>query len=195
MIKLNRPPCPKPQALTARNYKDSDNKKALRNASHGKCMYCESKVSHVDFAHVEHIRPKAADKFPQLEFVWDNLGYSCAICNNEKSSKYDSQAPYIDPYADNPEDHLLFLGWYLFTKNGSERGEITLRDIGLNRVELIERRKERIESLALAINACQRTTNASLKNAALASLIAESAEDKEYSYAVKCALKAHRIIA
>ena len=194
MIRLNRPKCPNPIALSRGNYKHADNKAALKASANGKCMYCESKVSHIDYAHVEHIKPKAPDKYPQLEFVWENLGYCCAVCNNKKSDNYDNVTPYIDPYTDDPSLHLVFLGWYLFTKNGSERGEITIHDIDLNRVELIEQRKDRIEKLTKAITACHRTSNKSLKTSALASLIEEAAEDREYSYAVKCALQAYQVI-
>ncbi len=194
MIKLNRPACPNPRALAARNYKHPDNKGALKDASFGKCMYCESKVSHIDFAHIEHIKPRAPNKFPELEFVWDNLGYCCGICNNNKSDNYDANTPYLDPYVDDPTLHLVFLGWHLFARNGSERGELTLRDIGLNRIDLIEQRKDRIDKLNQAILACSRTSNNALKAAARASLLEEGSPDKEYSYAAKCALAAHGIV-
>lgn len=59
MIKLERPDCPYPAALEAGNYKHERNKLALKQASHDKCMYCECKISHIDFAHIEHIKPKA----------------------------------------------------------------------------------------------------------------------------------------
>ncbi|WP_037459689.1 HNH endonuclease [Shewanella sp. HN-41] len=193
MIKLTRPDCPNPRALEKGNYKHANNKEALRNAASGKCMYCESKISHVDHAHIEHIKPKAADKFPELEFVWSNLGYSCEICNGHKHDKYIADTPYIDPYAENPEAHIVFHGWVLFPKNGSERGELTITDLGLNRPELIEQRQERIEKFILAINACYRTNNETLRNAALKSLGQEALPDKEYSYAILCTLKAHDI--
>lgn len=194
MIKLTRPNCPNPQALERRNYKHPDNKAVLRNAAHGKCMYCESKISHVDHAHIEHIKPKAADKFPHLEFDWSNLGYSCEICNGIKHDKYYLETPYLDPYADNPAAHLVFHGCILFAKNGSERGELTIKDLGLNRPDLIEQRQEHIERFILAINSCFRTTNEALRNAALTSLVEEALPDKEYSYAIQCILKTQEII-
>lgn len=195
MIRITRPVCPKPQALVGGNYKDPDNKAALKIASAGKCMYCESKVSHVDYAHIEHIKPKAAGKYPHLEFVWENLGYSCEICNGKKHDKFSEQTPYIDPYAEDPEAHLMFHGWFLYAKNGSERGEITIVDIGLNRAELIEQRRERVEKIILAISACFRTSNETLRAAALMSLEQESLPDREFSYAVKCVLRAQQLLA
>jgi uncharacterized protein (TIGR02646 family) len=147
MIKLERPVCPNPSALQDSNYKHRDNKDALRKASYDKCMYCESKIPHVDFAHVEHIKPKAADKFPELEFTWENLGYACAKCNNAKSSKYFNDTPFIDPYVEEPSEFVIFSGPFMFHRNGGERGEISITEIELNRPELIERRMEKIKAL------------------------------------------------
>ena len=110
-------------------------------------MYCESKVSHIDFAHVEHIKPKAWDKFPELEFIWDNLGYACAKCNNEKSDKYFDDAPFINPYAEEPSEFVFFFGPLMFHRNGGERGEISVKEINLNRPELIERRMKKMKKL------------------------------------------------
>ena len=194
MIKLTRTQCPKPEALDAKNYSHRDNKNSLRDASFGKCMYCESKISHVDFAHIEHIKPKAPDKYPELKYVWENLGYSCSKCNNKKSDSYHPQTPYIDPYTEYPDEHIVFIGWCLYPRNGSERGEITIQDVGLNRVELIEQRKERIEKLILAINCCYRTSNASLRSAALRGLKAECDPSQEYSYALRQVLCAHGVL-
>ena len=120
------------KALEDGNYKHKTNKEALRQASFDKCMYCESKISHIDFAHVEHIKPKAQGKYLELEFVWENLGYVCPKCNNFKSEKYDESTPYIDPYAENPEEHIFAAGAFVYHRNGSERGELTICDIELN---------------------------------------------------------------
>ena len=194
MIKIARPSCPNHVALANGNYKAPLNKEALKSASFGKCMYCESKIPHIDHAHVEHIKPKATGKFPHLKFVWENLGYCCAKCNGSKSDKYDASTPYINPYDENPEDHLVFLGWLIYSKRGSERGDLTIFDISLNRPELVERRKERIEKILAAINGCFRTKNQHLRDAAIKSLIQESEPNKEYSFAVKSVLKLQSII-
>lgn len=191
MIKLERPPCPHPDALKDNNYKHPKNKSALASASNDKCMYCESKISHIDFAHIEHIKPKATDKYPQLEFDWGNLGYACPKCNNNKSDDYHADTPYIDPYSDNPEDHLFFYGAVLFQRNGSERGEITIRDIGLNRAELLEKRMVRIAEIQKALNAAHRSRNPSLKRAAIDELQKEALPSNEYSVCISLFLKAN----
>lgn len=180
MRRLHRPACPNPDALTT-NYKHSENKQALLNASHGKCMYCESQVSHVYFGDVEHIRPKAADKYPELEFEWDNLGYCCARCNNAKKDQYDPACPLVNPYTEDPSEHLLAFGTSVRHKAGSERGAITIATTDLNRAELIEKRAIRLSQLQNALDACYRTANASLRETLLASLDEEGAADKEFS--------------
>jgi uncharacterized protein (TIGR02646 family) len=193
MIKLIRPTCPNPTSLTKGNYKHPENKSALKKASSEKCMYCESKVSHIDHAHIEHIKPKAEGKYPELKFVWDNLGYSCAICNGQKGDKYSELTPYINPYDENPEDHFVFYGWFLYPRKGSERGELTIKDIALNRAELIEQRKEIIEKVQLAIESCFKTNNPDLKKAALNSIAEYASSNKEYSLAIKFILRAQEI--
>ena len=192
MIKINRPQCPNPTALSNGNYKHLDNKTVLKEAGFDKCMYCESKVSHIYFGDIEHIKPK--DKFSSLEFNWDNLGYVCAKCNNCKLNKFHENTPYINPYDEEPNNYIIALGPFLKQKRGSERGELTILDIDLNRTELIERRKEKIDKLVKSIDVCFRTSNEILKNNALEELKKEAEQDKEYSLCVKYLLEINNIV-
>lgn len=180
MRRLHRPACPNPESLKT-NYKHPENKEALLRASHGKCMYCESQVSHVYFGDIEHIRPKAADKYPELEFEWDNLGYCCARCNNVKNDQFDATCPLVDPYSEDPSTHLLAFGSTVRHRARSERGAITITTTGLNRAELIEKRAIRLSQLQNSLDACYRTTNATVQATLLAALDAEGAGDKEFS--------------
>ncbi|MFA5248155.1 MAG: HNH endonuclease [Patescibacteria group bacterium] len=191
MIKINRPNCPNPLALQT-NYKDPVNKKALLNASFGKCMYCESKIGHVYFGDVEHIKPKSV--YSDLTFDWLNLGYVCAKCNNSKKDKFYEETPYINPYDENPDDFLISLGSMYSPRKGSERGEITILDIELNRPELIEKRLNRLGDIEKALNACMRTANEALKDNALKAIIREAETDKEYSYFVKTYLELQGVV-
>ena len=192
MIKLLRTECPNPDALDAKNYKDPVNKEALRKSTSGKCMYCESKIEHISYAHVEHIKPKK--KFPELEFSWNNLGFSCPVCNTNKGDKYDETTLFINPYDENPEEHLVFLGYYVYPKKGSERGEYTRNEIDLNRPDLIERRKDKIEVVDKFIKSAFRTSSESLRNQAIEELKKEAEKDKEYSAMVKSVLIAEGIL-
>ncbi len=60
-------------------YRHKDIKKALRAMCHDKCVYCESKMTHVAYGDIEHYRPKS--KFPELTFAWSNLLLACGVCN------------------------------------------------------------------------------------------------------------------
>ena len=192
MIRLERPECPNPTALAKRNYKASANKEALRKSTSGKCMYCEGKSGHVSHPHVEHIKPKS--KFPELEFEWDNLGFCCAVCNNNKNDKYDESTPFINPYDEDPARHIVFAGYIIFTMHGSERGEFTIRKLKLNRIELVEDREEKMKGVISMINEAYRTSNAYLRNATIEEIKKMAEKDQEYSAMVKSFLVAQKII-
>lgn len=180
MRPITRPECPNPRALKT-NYKHPENKKSLEDASHGKCMYCESKVTHVYFGDVEHIKPKAADKYPELKFDWNNLGFCCARCNNAKNDDYEDDCPIVDPYNEDPAENLIAFGSLLYPKSGSERGDLTIRTVDLNRIDLIEKRALRLDEVSNAVNACYRTTNDALRTMLLRSLVKEGDSNREFS--------------
>ena len=183
MIALTRPECPNPEALAQGNYKHPLNKEALRESTSGKCMYCESKIEHISFAQVEHIKPKS--KFPELEFSWEKLGYCCQHCNTKKGDKFDEAIPFVDPYTENPEDYLVFLDHFIKTKKqSSERGDYTIKEIDLNRSRLVDRRKDKIDGIKKLIDIAS-SLNESLRNQVIAELKTEAEKDREYSAAVK----------
>jgi len=192
VIPLIRPECPNPAALAKRNYKDPTNKEALRKSTAGKCMYCESKIEHDSYAHVEHIKPKK--KFSELEFAWDNLGFSCQICNTNKGEKYDESTPFINPYNENPEDHIVFFEFYVYPRRGSKRGEYTIKELDLNRGNLVDRRKERFYKLEILLKAAKHTPEDSLRNQIITILKTDADKDKEYSAMVKSVLLAQGIL-
>lgn len=192
MRRINRPVCPNPTALE-RDYKNPENKDALKKASNGKCMYCESKISHDQYGDVEHIKPKS--KYTHLKFQWDNLGYVCTICNRRyKKDKYEESTPYIDPYKEDPNKFIVFSGPMIMAKQGSERGKLSILDIGLNRDSLIEKRLDRIDKISKSIESCFRTSNQILRKNALDELKKEAENDKEYSLCIEYLLKIHNII-
>jgi len=69
----------------------------LHAQQHGKCCYCEVGVEPTHFP-VEHYRPKsrvakdgptpARPGYWWLAHSWDNLLYSCGVCNGEKGTKF-----------------------------------------------------------------------------------------------------------
>ena len=189
MIPLMRPGCPNPEALRT-DYRHPANKAALQEASFDKCMYCESKVSHSYFGDIEHIRPK--DQFPDLEFNWDNLGFVCAQCNNAKLNQWHHDTPYINPYDEDPSTDLAAVGAYVYHRSGSERGEVTWRDISLNRPALLERRSERINAIHALVDKVNRTHDPALREALNAELDREVQDHTPYSLVARAALAALR---
>ena len=126
-------------------YRHPDIKAAVKHDTHGKCVYCESYVSHVHPGEIEHIAP--VSKCPELVVSWENLTYVCTECNREKGTYYEPTLPLVDPFVDEPGDHLVFYGPMVLHRSPSARGEVTVQRVKLDRAGLIERRKERIEQL------------------------------------------------
>lgn len=179
MMRLYRPPCPNPEALQL-NYKAPQNKRALVEASRGKCMYCESRVTDVYFGDVEHIRPK--DLFPDLEHDWNNLGFVCAKCNNSKSNKWFEETPFINPYLENPSEEIAALGQWLFHRPGSDRGRVTIHEINLNRPALLENRLEKLKRIQNILDLLAIAVNDAVRNALQSQIESELGPDSEYRF-------------
>ncbi|MFJ9385216.1 hypothetical protein ACIROD_15915 [Peribacillus sp. NPDC101481] len=73
-------------------YNEKDVKEALHKMFHGKCAYCESKISYATNLDVEHYRPKSRVQqdredarglhgYYWLAWDWDNLLPACPQCN------------------------------------------------------------------------------------------------------------------
>ncbi len=134
-------------------------KTALCEAQHGKCCFCEGKS---EIGDVEHFRPKAGyqqnqrDKLSKpgyywLAYTWDNLFFCCPKCNRSykrnlfplldpskratsHSDDIDAESPlFVHPEKDNPEDFIEFKGSRPRAVNGNRKGEVTIREIGLDR--------------------------------------------------------------
>ncbi|WP_071675548.1 HNH endonuclease [Nioella nitratireducens] len=137
-----------PTKAQKNRYNHVDIKAQLVEETHGKCSYCESKMRHVDDGDIEHILPKA--KHPDLSFDWENLTLACTICNRKKG---DHDAPpgdaqsLVNPYQDDPKAHFLFHREILTPTPESVRGSNTENILELNRADLRERRREKIDEL------------------------------------------------
>jgi hypothetical protein len=153
-------------------------KAALGTAQHGKCAFCESRVTHIAYGDVEHYRPKAGHRqtdgdplrqpgYYWLAYRWSNLLFACQICNQRfkknlfplkdparraLSHHHDLKAEeplLIDPARTTPSVHLRFREEYAFARRSSLIGETTIELLGLNRPELVEFRRDRLEKLKL----------------------------------------------
>ena len=130
---------------------------------HGKCAYCESKLTHVTYGDIEHFRPKGNPHYRHLTFNWDNLLLSCPICNDaaHKGSHFplDTRGDpvLLDPTdkLTDPNHHLRFV-WDPATRlamivGTDARGREVERVFDLNgaqgRKELIRQRSKHVRKL------------------------------------------------
>jgi uncharacterized protein (TIGR02646 family) len=120
-----------------------------------KCAYCESKITHIAYGEIEHYKPKS--KYPNLCFEWDNMVFSCTICNGttHKGDKFplvNEGGPIINLVDENP-DHFFKFDYDKQTSQAliiplNERAKTTLNIFKFNdRQELIERRSKRTKEI------------------------------------------------
>ena len=138
------------------NYRHGDIKKALVDMFHEKCAYCESTITHIDYGHIEHFKPKGTPAFYELAVDWNNLLLACGRCNGaeNKGTKFpleDEDGPLVNPVEEEPSEHLRFdFDPRLKLANVlgiSKRGETTRKILGLNRRELVKRRSDFVKKL------------------------------------------------
>ena len=115
------------------NWENFSNRKAkqdtlqnLKQMYNGCCAYCEGFVESVAYLEIEHFRPKSI--FPRLMFEYNNLHYSCPICNKNKADKWEEW--FISPTDDEPEEHIRFNGY--MAEPIDLRGSEMIKMLGLN---------------------------------------------------------------
>ncbi len=177
-----------PDALATR-YRHPDIKAALMTAAHEKCVYCESKQRHVAHGDIEHLKPKS--RYRNETFTWDNLAFVCRVCNQLKSDTYDPACPPLNPFVDDPTTHLVTAGTLIYGKAGDNRGQLTAALVHLNRAELLERRKEKIDALYQLVDRASRAP-AAIQGILKAEMERLVADDQEYSMILKAALTQFR---
>ena len=135
-------------------YRNAKIKAVLDAMFHGKCAYCESKIKHVSYPHIEHYYPKST--YPRRTFAWNNLLLACGVCNSDpyKGTQFPTArdgGPYVNPCGDNPDDHFQFLydpvAKLTSVVGVTQRGTTTETDLGLNRPELRGHRSRQFERL------------------------------------------------
>jgi uncharacterized protein (TIGR02646 family) len=144
---------------------------ALMRLFFEKCAFCESSVNPQLAGVLDHLRPKwatrglgreyAPDHYWWLAFAWENLYLVCPDCNKHRGPRFpvkgkridgpdddpkDEQPLLLDPCADDPAAHLRF------DESGrvsplSNRGDVTISLVALNRSRLIARRRQVIETV------------------------------------------------
>jgi hypothetical protein len=180
-------------ATVKNRYNDEQIKEQLKRETFEKCVYCESKMLHISFADIEHILPKSIR--PDLAFNWMNLTLACEKCNRTaKNDYYDEAIPLLNPYIENPSEHLVPFGAMIMARGGSERGYITKTVIKLNRTELVQNRAEKIELLEPLVLAWSRMSEGLAKDFVRNKLLEYIAIDKEYSFIIRGYLELNNVI-
>jgi uncharacterized protein (TIGR02646 family) len=174
-VAAGRPPGTTSLAADSGIYGSAAVKQKLQADQHGKCCYCESTLLETGFGDVEHFRPKAgvrqtvAGRLEQpgyywLAYDWANLYFSCARCNQAHKRNYfplvdparrarshhqatgPEQPQLLDLATEDPQPHLTFAEEV--ARPLTERGQHCLVAYGLNRPELLKRRREHWEHVA-----------------------------------------------
>jgi uncharacterized protein (TIGR02646 family) len=113
---LSLPSSTKKQIAKVQNkYRHADVKQALVDMFHGKCAYCESKITVVTYGSIDHFCPKG--QYVTLTFAWENLLLACDVCNDRghKGANFPldqhGQPLLIDPTdgVTDPNSHLDFV--------------------------------------------------------------------------------------
>jgi len=169
-----------PTVTEKSRYRHPEIKMALLEETSGKCAYCESKVRHVAYGDVEHIVPKSM--VLAKIFEWENLTLACEICNGNKSNHFGNHESFVDPYAVDPTDHFFFAGPMILALPTSDPGALTESVLKLNRADLFEKRKEKIQYLSLLIKNFARTKDLELRDVLQRDIeINETAAAQEYA--------------
>lgn len=121
-------------------YRKKSVREALKRMYGGRCCYCEAQIGTVAYEHIEHRKPKAIDKFPELTFEWSNLHLACQKCNGAKKDQWHDSAPILDAVDDVISDHLTYKLSTMFVLRypKSDRGDTTITHADLNREETDE---------------------------------------------------------
>lgn len=177
--------------LVAFRYRHPEIKTALLVETHEKCAYCESKNRHVSPGEIDHIAPRS--KRPDLAFRWDNLTYACDECNHAKRDYYSQPEPIINPYLDEPAEHVRFVGPLICQLPGNLVGRRSVQILRLNRASLFERRRERLEELLPLLDQWSQLPEGADKELIRQQIIEQAQEGKEYSAAVKSFLDSFEV--
>jgi uncharacterized protein (TIGR02646 family) len=156
-------------------------KQTLIIMQHGKCCFCESKILHIAYGDVEHYRPKAGYRqnsedamqkpgYYWLAYSWDNLLLCCERCNRqykknlfpllhqEKRAQchhddFGMESPLlINPAMTDPKNHIGFRDEIPYSIDDSPYGKTTIAVLGLDREELNEIRRTKLEELRSLVN-------------------------------------------
>lgn len=118
-------------------------KQVLLDLSHGKCAYCEARLgTESKYVEVEHFEPK--EQYEEKVLLWDNLLPSCKRCNGAKGAHDVLSEPIVNPFRDDPTDHLWMYKYFL--KAHTPLGKSTIDTLNLNNYDRVVRARFEIGS-------------------------------------------------
>jgi uncharacterized protein (TIGR02646 family) len=154
-------------------------KQQLETAQWNKCCYCEIRIvsEHGDVEHFRPkagVRQAEGERLHRpgyfwLVYTWSNLLYACSKCNRtykrdlfpleDLASRADALRDggstakeallLVDPSGEEPEASIEFDEERALPRSGARRGRVTIDLVGLNRMELLAERRERLEKIRL----------------------------------------------
>lgn len=199
-------------------YGDPEVREALRRAQHGKCAFCEAKITHVMYGDVEHYRPKGGfmrggslqrPGYYWLAYAWDNLVLACQLCNQRhkrnafplaggsrraRSHRGDvaKEAPrFVHPAQEDPSAVIGFHEHVAYAVGGDRRGRETIRGLGLNRAEIRGDRERFLEKLRVIRDLAAAVPPSPARGAAQRLLDEAVRDDAEYAAMARAFLKAN----
>lgn len=165
-----------------RKWGHQDIRQALEKETSLKCAYCESLIGAVAREHIEHIQPRAHR--PELVVYWENLTLACPRCNGYKGDYFSQTESLLNPYADNLDGHLAFLGATVTYRPGSDVGQRTVLRLRLYRADLMLARSRRLEQVAQLVHQWA-TADGPLADTLAEIIREEAAPDAEYAATVR----------
>ncbi|ORI16960.1 hypothetical protein BJD99_10790 [Rhodococcus sp. 1163] len=142
----------------------------------------------VSFGDVEHIKPKS--KFPDEVVKWSNLTLACQRCNNAKLDYYSDVESILNPYIDDPLDHLIFAGDLIYHKPGSVMGYTTVSQLKLSRLELVAARRRRLDLIATQLRNIEVAPNCEIAST-LREMLLDDYKSGEFRNSVRSILSMH----
>jgi uncharacterized protein (TIGR02646 family) len=142
----------------------------LKYEQNNLCIYCESKISSSnDSSHIEHIKPKASNMYPELTFEYTNLVVSCnGNCHNEdndnsrhtcghiKYNEYDENK-FLNPVeVIDMRDYFKYYDYKIEpSSKDNNRAKYMIDILHLNNGELLQARKKALKNFIRKMNAFQ----------------------------------------
>lgn len=113
-----------------KHYRHKDIRNILFESSYRKCAFCEGFPEDNSSIEIEHFHPKSL--YPHETFYWENFLPCCGKCNSSKGAHDTKSESIINPYIDNPEEHLEFESRGLRIKGKDSIGLKTIEVFNLN---------------------------------------------------------------